>query len=182
VKTNWRQDGWNLQTHDEVLYNIACAGLLNSPRDKVGPMMPTCGRFDSLDYFFDIAAVPEVTHVEIKTPHQLQHQLQQEQQKQPTDSSSKGRKRRYPPFISEAADTTGYASSGQSESNRHGKSGGGGQSSGFLSAPWVSVENFHRRHSTSKCLRCESLNHKASFCPKFSQAGNPPQHDQTLAQ
>jgi hypothetical protein len=66
-------------------------------------------------------------------------------------------------------------------SNRHGKSGGGGQSSGLPPAPWVSTEIFESRRTTGKCLRCGSPNHKASFCPKYSRGGNPPQQNQTLA-
>ena len=180
MKANWRQAGWNLQNHEEVLYDIAWAGLRNSLKNKVGPMMPACGRFDTLDKFFDKAAASEVTHVENKKPQQQQQQ-QQQQQKQPTDSSSKGGKRGYRPSISEPADTTGGGTSGQSGSNKHGKSGGGGQSSGLPPAPWVSMEIFKGRHSTGKCLRCGSPNHKASFCPKYSRGGNPPQQDQTLA-
>jgi hypothetical protein len=45
----------------------------------------------------------------------------------------------------------------------------------------VSTEICEGRHSTCKCLRCGSPNHKASFCPKHSQGGNPPQQDQSLA-
>jgi len=97
-------------------------------------MKPACGRFDTLDKFFDKAAASEVTHVENMKPQQQQQQ-QQQQQKQPTDSSSKGGKRGYRPSISEPADTTSGGKSGQLGSNKHGKSGGGGQSSGLPPAP-----------------------------------------------
>jgi len=63
LKANWRQAGWNLQKHEEVLYNIAWAGLRNSLKNKLGLMKPACGRFDTLDEFFDKAAASEVTHV-----------------------------------------------------------------------------------------------------------------------
>jgi hypothetical protein len=55
-------------------------------------MMPTCGRFDTLDEFFNKAAASEVTRVENKMPPQQQQQQQQQQQIQPTDSFSKGGK------------------------------------------------------------------------------------------
>jgi hypothetical protein len=55
LKANWRQAGWNLQKHEEVLYDIAWAGLRNSLKMIVGPMTPACGRFDTLDEFFDKA-------------------------------------------------------------------------------------------------------------------------------
>jgi len=180
LKANWRQAGRNQKKHEEVLYDIAWAGLRNSLNNKVGPMTPACGRFDTLDEFFPKAAPLEVTHVENKKPQRQQQQQQQQQQKQPTDSSSKCGKRGYRPSISESGDTTG-GKSGQWGSNRHGKSGGGGQSSGSPQAPWVSTENFQDRHSTGKCLRCGSQYHKASFCPKYSRGVNPPQQDQTLA-
>ena len=176
LKANWRQAGWNLQKHEEVLYNIGWAGLRNSLKIKVGPMTPACGRFDTLDEFFVKAAASEVTHVENKKPQQQQ----QQQQKQPMDSSSNGRKRGYQPSISEPADTTG-GKCGQSVTNRHGKSGGRGQSSGLPPAPWLSMEIFEGRRSTGKCLLCGSPNNKASFFPKYSRGGNPPQQDQTLA-
>jgi len=145
-------------------------------------MTPACGRFDTLDEFFDKAAASEVTHVENKKPQQQQQQKQQQQQQeQPMELSSKGSKRGYRPSISEPADTSGGGKSGQSGSNRHGKSGGGGQSSGVPPAPWISTEIFESRRTTSKCLRCRSPNHKASFCPKYSRGGNSPQKDQTLA-
>jgi len=180
VKANWNQPGWNLQKHEEVLYDIAWAGLRNSLKNNVGSMTPTCGRFDTLDEFFDQAVASDVTHVKNKKPQQQQQQQQQHQQKQPMDSSSKGGKRVYGPSISEPADTTSGSKSGHSGSNKHGKSGGGGQLSGLPPAPWVSMEIFESRRSTGKCLRCRSPNHKASFCPKYSRGGNPPWQDQTL--
>jgi hypothetical protein len=176
LKANWRQAGWNLQKHEEVLYDIAWAGLRNSLKNKVGPMTPTCGRFDTMDELFDKAAASEITHIDSKKPQQQQSQ----QQKQPMDTPHKGGKRGYRPSISEPANTTGEKS-GHSGSNKYGKSGGGGQSSGLPPAPWVSTEVFESRRSNAKCLRCGSPNHKASFCPKYSRGGNPPQQDQWLA-
>jgi len=93
VNVKWWQAGWNLQKHKEVLYDIAWAGLRNSLKNKVGLMTPACGRFDTLDEFFDEAAASEVTHVENKMLQQQQQQQQHHQQKQPTDSSSKGSNR-----------------------------------------------------------------------------------------
>jgi len=113
-KANWRQAGWNLQKLEEVIYDIAWAGLRNSLKNKVGPMVPACGRFDTLDEFFDKAVASEVTHVENTKPQQQQQQQQHQQQKQPTDSSSKGGKRGYRTSISEPADTTSGGHSGQS--------------------------------------------------------------------
>ena len=49
VKANWTQAGWNVQKHEEVLYDTAWAGICNSLINKVGPMMSACGRFDTLD-------------------------------------------------------------------------------------------------------------------------------------
>jgi len=96
LKANWRQAGWNLQKHEEVLHNIAWAGLCNSLKNKVGLITPACSRFDTMDEFFNKAAASEVTYVENKKPQQhQQQQQQQQQQKQPTDSSSKGGKRGY---------------------------------------------------------------------------------------
>jgi hypothetical protein len=151
LKANWRQDGWNLPKHEEVLYDIARAGLRNSLKHKVGPMTPAGGRFDTLDEFFAKPAASDVTHVENKKPQQMQQQQQQQQQKQPTDSSSKGGKRGYQPSISEPADNTHSGKSGQSGSNKHGTSGGGGQYSGLPLAPWVSTEIFEGRRSNGKC-------------------------------
>jgi len=68
VKGNCGQAGWNQQRHEEVLYNIARAGLRNSLKDKVGPRMPAAGRFDTLDEIFDNAVASEVTHVEHNKP------------------------------------------------------------------------------------------------------------------
>jgi hypothetical protein len=72
VKANWRQTGWYLQKHEEVIYDIAWAGLRNSLKNKVGLMTPACGRFDTLDEFFDKAVASKVTHVENKQPQQEQ--------------------------------------------------------------------------------------------------------------
>jgi len=63
LKANWRQAGWNLQKHEEVLYHIAWAGLRNSLKNKVGLMTTACSRFDTLDHFFNTATASEVTHV-----------------------------------------------------------------------------------------------------------------------
>jgi len=49
VKANWRQAGWNLQKHEEVLNNIGWAALPNSPKNNFGLIRPACGRFDSRD-------------------------------------------------------------------------------------------------------------------------------------
>jgi hypothetical protein len=74
LKANWRQAGWNLQQHEEVLYDIAWAGLRNCLQNNVGPMTPACGRFDTLDEFFDKAAASDITHLENKMPQQQQQQ------------------------------------------------------------------------------------------------------------
>jgi hypothetical protein len=148
LKANWKQAGWNLQKHEDVLYNIAWADLRNSLKNKVGPMTPACGRLDTLDEFFDKGAALEVTHVGNKKPQQQQ----QPQQKQPTDLPSKGGKRGYRPSISDPANTTRGGNCAQSGSNRHGESGGGGQSSGLPPAPCVSTEFFESRRTTGKCL------------------------------
>jgi len=92
LKANWRQGGWNLQKHEDVLFDITWAGLRNSRKNKVGPMTTTCGRLDTLDEVFDKAVASEVTDVENMNPQQQQHQQQQLQQKQPTDTSSNGGK------------------------------------------------------------------------------------------
>jgi hypothetical protein len=153
LKANWRQAVWNLQKPEEVLYDIPLAGLRNSLKNKVGPMTPAWGRFDTLDEFFDKAAASEVTHVENKKPlQQQQQQLQQQQKKQPTDSASKGGKQGYRPSITEPGNTTGGDKSGQSGSNRHCKSGSGAQSSNLPPAPWVSTEIFGSGRTTGRCL------------------------------
>jgi hypothetical protein len=85
VKANWRLAGWNLQKYEEVLYDIAWAGLHNSLKNTVEPMTPSCGRFDTLDEIVKKAAASEVTHVENKKPQQQQQQRQPQQQKQRTD-------------------------------------------------------------------------------------------------
>ena len=173
-KADWRQAGWNLWKHEEVLYDSAWAGLRNSLKNKFGPMTPAWGRLDTLDEFFDKAAASEVTHVENKKLQQQQQQQQQQrQQKQLRDSSSKGGKRGYWPSITDPADTTGGDKSSQSGSTRH-KSAGRGQWSGLPPGPWVSTEIFEDRRSTGKCLRCGSPNHKVSICPQYSRGGNPP--------
>jgi hypothetical protein len=117
LKAKWRQDGWTLQKHEEVLYDIGWAGLPNSLKHNVGPMAPPCGRLTTLDTFFDKATALKVTHVENMNAQQQQPQ----QQKQPTDRSSKDGKQGYRPCISGPADTTWGSKSGQSGSNRHGK-------------------------------------------------------------
>jgi len=76
LKANWRKAGWNLQKHEEVLYDIAWAGLRNSLKHNVGPMTSACGRCDTLDKFFDKAAASEVTHVEYMNTQQQQQQQQ----------------------------------------------------------------------------------------------------------
>jgi hypothetical protein len=142
VEANWRQAGWNLQKLEEVFYDIPCAGCHKSLKNKVGPITPTCSRFDSLEEFFNKAVASEVTHVGSKKPQWVQQQQQQQQKKQPTDSPSRGGKRGNWPSNSEPADTTGGSKSGQSGSNRHGKSGSGGKVSCLPSAAWVSTEIF----------------------------------------
>ena len=92
VKANSRQAGWNLQKHDEVLYNIAYTALRNSLKNKVRPMTPSCSSVDTWDELFDKAESSEVTQVENKKAQQQQQQPQQQQQKQHTDSSSNGGK------------------------------------------------------------------------------------------
>jgi len=181
LKANLRQAGWNLQKHEDVFYNIAWAGLRNSLKNTVGPLMPVSGRFDSFHEIFDKAAASEVTRVEHMQPQQQQQQQQQQpQRKLPMDSSSKGDKRGSQLSISKPADTTGGGKSGQSGTNRQSESGGTARSSGLAPAPWVSMEMFESRPSTGKCLQCGSPNHKGNLGPKYSWGGNQPQHDQTL--
>jgi hypothetical protein len=119
-KANWRQAGWSLQKHKEVLYDIAWAGLNNSVKNNVRPMTADWGRYDAFDEVFDKAAASEVKHVE-NEKHQQQQQQQdkQHQQKPLTYSSSTGGKNGYRPSISETAETTAGGRSGQSGLNRN---------------------------------------------------------------
>jgi len=78
LKAIWSQAGWNLQKHEEVLYDIACAGLHNSLKNKVELMTHTCGTTDTLDEFFDNATSSEATHVRTNHPQQQQKQQQHE--------------------------------------------------------------------------------------------------------
>jgi len=50
---NWRLTGWNQQKHKEVLYNIAWAGLRNSPKTNGWPMKPACRSYDTMDEIVD---------------------------------------------------------------------------------------------------------------------------------
>jgi len=74
IKANWRQTGWNLQKHEEVLYDISWAGLCNSPMNIVRPLTPAGSRFDTLDEIFAKAAPLEVIHVKNKQPHKQPQQ------------------------------------------------------------------------------------------------------------
>jgi len=154
VKANRRLAGWDLQMNEEVLYDIGWAGLCNCFKNKIVAVTPARGRFDRLDEFCDKAAASEVTHVEKKKPQQQR----QQQQTQPTDWSSKGRHQGYWPSILEPAATTGSGKSGQLGSNKLGKSGGRGQSSGLPPAPRVTTEISEGRRSTGKCLLSGSPN------------------------
>jgi hypothetical protein len=78
LKVNSRQAVWNLQQHEEVLYNIAWAGQHNSLNNQFGPMTAAIGRFDTLNKFLDKAAALDVTHVENNKPRQEQQQQQQQ--------------------------------------------------------------------------------------------------------
>jgi len=180
VKANCRQARCNLQKHEEVLNDIAWAGLRNTLKHKVGPMTPGYGRLVTLDKFFDKAATSEATHVDNKKPHRQQQQQQQQQQKQPTDCSSKGGKRGYRTSIAQPADPTG-SKFGQLGSDKHRKSGDGGQSSAWPPALCVPKKRIDNWHCTAKCVPCRTPNHEAIFCAKYSRGGNPLQQDQTLA-
>ena len=127
VKANWRQARCNLQMHEDVLYDTACAGLHKSLMNTVVLMTPSHGRFHSLEEFFDKAVASEVTHVDNNNPQPQQQQEQQQRQKQLTDLSSEGGKQMYRPSISERVNTSGRGQSGQSGSNRHIISGCAGQ-------------------------------------------------------
>jgi len=118
-----------------------------------------------------MAVALEVTPVKNEKPMQQQ---QQQQQKQRTDSASNGSKRGYQPSISKPGDNTCGGQSCRLGSNKHGKSGGKGQSSGLLPAAWVSMEIFERWCSTGKCLQCRSLDDKASFCPSVNNGSGYP--------
>ena len=85
VKANFRQVGGNLLKHEEVLYDIAWAGLYKYVMTTVGLIMPTSSAIDCLEEFIEQAATSELTHVENKKPLQQQQHQQQRQQKQPRD-------------------------------------------------------------------------------------------------
>jgi hypothetical protein len=88
VQAHWRQAWWNLEKHEEVLYDIAWADHRNSLKNKVSPMTPASCRFDLFDEFINQAGASEDPHVENKMP-QHQQQQQHQHQNQPTDMSSK---------------------------------------------------------------------------------------------
>jgi hypothetical protein len=60
MKANWRRAGWNLITHDVVLYDMAWSGLRHALKTKVRPWIPKDkDRFETLDELFHCSAASE---------------------------------------------------------------------------------------------------------------------------
>jgi len=60
MKANWRRAGWNLITHNVVLYDMAWPGLRHALETKVRPWIPKDkDRCETLDELFNCAAASE---------------------------------------------------------------------------------------------------------------------------
>jgi len=150
LKANWRRAGWNLITHEVVLYDMAWAGLRHALKTKVRPWISSNkDRFDTLDQLFDCAAASEFKPDDKKPGGQRQQQRQ-------TGESQKGgdKKRNFRPSISEPTENTSGNSNTSNHSNNSGtgnsKSGKSNKSSGgsranLSPAPWLSKEIYESR-------------------------------------
>jgi len=75
MKANWRRAGWNLITHDVVLYDMAWSGLRHAQKTKVRPWIPKDkDRFETLDELSDGAAASESKPEETNSGGQQQQQ------------------------------------------------------------------------------------------------------------
>jgi hypothetical protein len=72
----WRSAGWNLITHEVVLYDMAWAGLRHAVKMKLNSCISSGKyRFDTLDQLFDCAAA-SAFKLEDKKPGEQQQQRQ----------------------------------------------------------------------------------------------------------
>jgi hypothetical protein len=169
IKANWRQAGWNLPELEIARYDMAWGGLRHHLKNKIGPMTPKSGRFESIEELFDKAAASEVVHT------QSDGKKPGGQQKQP-ESSYKGGKRTYRPSISDPSGTTQTEKSsggGGGKSKKHGKPGGGGNRSNLPPAPWTSKDVYDNRRANQQCTRCGSKDHKTYHCTRYSKPNMP---------
>jgi len=101
LKANGRRAGWNLITHEVVLYDMAWAGLRHALKTKVRPWISTGkDRFNTLDQLFDCAAASEFKPDDKKPGGQQQQSQYGESQK------SGDKKRNFRPSISDPAEST----------------------------------------------------------------------------
>jgi hypothetical protein len=129
VESNWKRAGWNLITHEEVLYNMSWAGLQHALNTKVKPCISSGkDRFDTIDHLFDCAAASEFKQDDKKPG--VQHR-----QRQTGESQKAGDKKlNFRPCISEPAENTSGNSHMSGNSNNSGtgnsKSGTSNKSTG----------------------------------------------------
>jgi len=114
LKANWRRAGWNLKTHEVVLYDMACADVRHALKTKVRPWISSSkDRFDTFDQLFNWAAASEFK------PDDKKPGGQQQQQRQAGESQKGGEKKHnFRPSIAEPAENT----SGNSNSSGTGNS------------------------------------------------------------
>jgi len=180
-KANCRTAGWNLITHEVVLYDMAWVGLRHALKTKVRPWIPS-GKdmFDTLDQLFDCAAASEFK------PDDKKPGGQQQQQRQTGESQKGGdKKRNFRPSISEPTENTSGISNTSGNSNNSGtgysKSGKSNKSSGgsranLSPAPWLSKEIYESRKANRQCTRCGSGDHKTYLCTKYGKSSPPEQN------
>jgi hypothetical protein len=170
LKANWRRAGWNLITHEVVLYDMAWAGLRHALKTKVRPWISSGkDRFDTLDQVINCAAASEFK------PDNKKPGGQQQQQRQTGESLKGGdKKRNFRPSISEPMENNSGNSNTSGNSNNSGtgniKSGKSNSSSGgsranLSPAPWLSKEIYESRKANRQCTRCGSGDHKPTFVP-----------------
>jgi len=181
VKADWRQAWWNLQKHEEVLYDIAWAGLRNSLKNKVRPITPGCGRYDSSDNY-SIRPRPRKLHMSKTRSHSRT-------KNSCNNSTTNSLRTRLPNAAKEAighpspSQPTPQAAANPGNQDQTDRANQAAEDTGQAHRQHHGSQQiiFKGRRLTGKCLQCGSVNHKASFCPKYWQGGNPPLQDETLA-
>jgi hypothetical protein len=173
LQSLWREAGWDLENPgtQTVLYDLLWAGFKPYLRTRVKPFAAKLpdGRFGSIDELIDMAADSETSPQQQKTDKKAPDGQSSgnggsggnSEGDGRSRSRSRGRKRAFRSSVSESKQGSEQSAKSSQEKKPP--------------APWVSTEEFQKRKSEGKCVRCAAGGHTGPECKTYGPATRPNQ-------
>jgi hypothetical protein len=164
VRTNWREAGWDEAKREDLLYDIAWAGLRPVIKARIKPLADEeTGRFDTIDQLFNKAAASETNYV----PKQPENQNQNQQNQQQNAGKGRGKRGKGGQQDQSNNPVPNTQKNPQGQSSNANANTQSNQKSTLPPSPWVPTEVFTKRKDAKQCTRCGSDGHFFKTCTKY---------------